>query len=173
MKNLMYVFFLTILTACPALGMTTWEAYLSNPIPELASKVNRIEYSKDSNKEKAGYYAPDLDILKNQILAGDSEAFHLVYRLLEMTDGGLLEDLTVILSHTIRTRPEFFLRELSVLKPNISVLKSILLMPGLEYTDRIEAQQYELRMRGKALERIKTISLKPFRDKCIKILRNN
>jgi len=173
MKILIYVLFLTVLTACPALGMTTWEAYLSNPTPELVSKVSRIEYSKDSNTEKGGYYAPDLDILRNQVLAGDSEAFRLAYRLLEKTDGGLLEELTVILSHTIRARPEFFLRELSALQPNTSVLKSILLMPGLEYTDRTEARQYELKMRAKALETVQTISLKPFRDMCLRIIRNN
>jgi hypothetical protein len=173
MKILFSVLFLTIFTACPALCMTTWETYLSNPTPELASKVSKVEYSKDSETGKQGYYAPDLEILRNQVLAGDSEAFRLVYRLLEKTDGGLLEDLTVIISHTIRARPDFFLKELSIQQPNTNVLKSILLMPGLEYTDRIEAQQYELKMRAKALEQVKTISLKSFRDKCVRIIRNN
>ena len=115
----------------------------------------------------------DLDVLRNQVLGGDSEAFRLTYRLLQKADGGLLEDLIVILSHTIRARPAFFLSELSALQPTSGTLKNILLMTGLEYVDQPEAQRYELKMRIKAIEAVKTEMLKSFRDRCLEILRKD
>ncbi len=173
MKVATYVFFFFFffLAAGVALGKTPWEVYLSNPTPNNASKVTRIEYTPGAIPKDYGYWAPDLDILQNQVLAGDVEAFRLAYRLLQKADGGLAEDLTMILSHTIRVRPAFFLRELSMLQPNARSLESILLMPGLEYVDRSEAQRYEIDMRIKAIESVSDETLKSYRDKCLQILR--
>ncbi|MEW6401335.1 MAG: hypothetical protein AB1649_06010 [Chloroflexota bacterium] len=163
--------FLVLLVAGTALGKTFWEAYLSLPTPQNASVVTKIEYTPGAIPKEYGYWKPDLDILRNQILGGDSEAFRLAYRLLQKADGGLAEDLTVILSNTIRARPEFFLKELSALRPSTGSLEDILLMSGTEYTDRPEAEQYEMKMRIKALESIETKILKHFRDRCLEIMR--
>jgi|SRR5208283_2074934 len=165
------IFFLALPTVGIALGETLWEAYLSFPTPRNASVVSRIEYTTGAIPEGYGYLKPDLDILRNQVLAGDSEAFRLTYRLLQKADGALAEDLTVILSDTIRARPEFFLKELSALRPNTDSLEGILLMSGTEYTDRPEAERYERKMRTKALEAIKSKTLKHFRDRCLGIMR--
>lgn len=146
-------------------------SYLSNPTSKQASLVTLIAYTPGVIPEGYGYWAPDLDILRNQVQGGDSEAFRLTYRLIQKADGSLLEELIVILSHTVRVRPEFFLRELCGLKPSLGTLRSILLMPGLEYTDRPGAQRYELEMRAKAIEAVKTAKLKSFRDRCLVILK--
>lgn len=163
--------FLVLFIVGIAFGKTTWEAYLSFPAPQNASAVTRIEYTPGAIPErKYGYWGPDLAILRNQILGGDSEAFRLAYRLLQKADGGLAEDLTVILSNTIRARPEFFLKEISAIKPSAESLEGIILMFGTEYTDRPEAQKYEMTMRINALETIKTKSLQHYRDRCLAIL---
>ncbi len=112
MKIAIYALSLLLLfIARPSWAKTPWEVYLGYPTPQNASRVTKIEYSPKAIPENYGYWAPDLEILKNQILGGDSESFRLAFRLLRTSDGGLLEDLTAILSHTIRPRPELFLRE--------------------------------------------------------------
>jgi hypothetical protein len=50
-------------------------------------------------------------------------------------------------------------------------LESILLMPGLEYVDRRDAQRYELEKRLEAIKTVKAKTLKTFRDKCLVIIR--
>lgn len=90
---------------------TLWEEYLSHPIPGNAAKVIKIEYTPGTVSQNRGYWAPDLQNLRNQVSGSDSEAFKLTYRLIQKTDGGLAEDLTVILSHTVRARPGFFYRK--------------------------------------------------------------
>jgi hypothetical protein len=132
MKKLIYITFIILILAGPVFAETPWEAYLALPTPENASKVVGIEYTPGAIPENYGYWAPDLDILRNQVIGGDKESFKLTYRIIKKSDGGLLEDLIVILSHTIRARPEFFLREMSELNPEHSLLGSILLMPGLD-----------------------------------------
>ena len=171
MKTIILIVLFIIFPVCPLFCETAWESYLSYPTPERASKVSQIEYSPGSYVEEGDYYSPDLEVLQNQVLAGDSESFRLVFRLMEKANGGLLEDLTVILSHTIRARPEFFLNELSELQPSSVALKDILLMPGLEYTDHPDARKYELKMRAKAIQSVKATRTKSFRKRCLVILR--
>jgi hypothetical protein len=164
------IIFIILFGTCFVFAETPWEAYLSLPTPENASRVNKIEYTPGAIPEKYGYWAPHLDILRDQILGGDRESFRLAYRLRQHADGGLLEDLTMVLGQAIRSRPEFFLEEMSALRPNHATLKTILLMTGLEYTDLPEAQQYEIRMRRDALAAVKNTKLRQFRDTCLKIL---
>jgi hypothetical protein len=149
---------------------TPWEVYLSLPTPENATRVTKIEYTPGTISNKYRYWAPDLNIMGNQILGGDREAFRLAYRLLQKADGGLLEELTIVLSRVIRVRPGVFLEEMSALRPNRATLKSILLMPGLEYVDRREAQCYEIKMRRHALAVVENKTLRQIRDTCLKII---
>ena len=149
---------------------TMWEKYLMFPTPENASKVSEIEYSPGTIPTNYGYWAPDLKILQNQVLGGDKESFHLVFRLSEDADGGLLEDLTAILGRSVRAQPEQFLREMAILKPNDERLRAILMMPGLEYVDRPEARKYEIKMRRKALASIVDDSLRSYKEKCLRLM---
>jgi hypothetical protein len=153
-----------------AFAGTAWEEYLSHPNPDNAAKVNKIEYTPGAIPKDYGYWAPDLNILLNQVMGGDEEAFKLTYRLILVSEGGLAEDLTVIISHTIRSHPEFFLKEMVGLRPQNAILKAILLMPGAEYVDRSEAQRYEIEMRKKALISVSNKSYIDFKDRCLKTL---
>lgn len=170
MTKYIHTILVVLFISIPAFAETHWEEYLSHPTPDNAAKVVKIEYSPDAIPKNKGYWAPDLDILRNQVMGGDAEALKLTYRLIQKSDGGLSEALTVILSHTIRSRPEFFLKEMERLKPERLILKSIILMPGLEYVDRIDARQYEIEMRKKALSSISSKDTIIFRDTCLKIL---
>lgn len=170
MNKKIYVI-LILLLAGRSSAETPWEAYLALPTPRNASQVTKIQYGPGAIPENYRYWAPDLKILANQILGGDSESFRLAFRLRRDSDGGLLEELTMILSHTIRPHPEFFLRQLLELKPSKTDLEDILLMSGLEYVDRPRAQQYEIEMRRKALASVKTMALRGLRDKCLSIIK--
>ena len=169
MKNLVIIVIILAVTSS-ASAETQWEAYLAVPTPENAVHVKKIEYTPGAIPEKYGYWAPDLEILRDQVLGGDQESFRLAYRLRKVSDGGLLEELTIILSHVIRARPEFFLNEMSALNPSKAALDDILLMPGLEYTDRDKARQYEIKMRHKALASVQNQNLRKFRDMCLGII---
>lgn len=162
-----------LLAGSHAFAKTPWESYLMLPIPDRASKVDRIEYTPGEVPEAYGYREPDLDILRNQVMACDRESFRLTYRLIENADGGLLEDLIAILSHTIRVHPEFFLKEMSELDPDPEILRSVLMSPGLEYTDRNYARRYELYMRRIAITDVSAIKLKDFREVCLELIEIN
>jgi len=56
--------------------------------------------------------------MKNQVHAGDREAFQLTYKLLVVSDGGLREELIAILASSVRSQPEMFLTEISLIQPN-------------------------------------------------------
>lgn len=172
MTEKIYIILVLFLLSCPAFADTPWEDYMALPTLENAAKVTKIEYTKGAIPENYGYWAPDLDILRNQVLGCDKEAFRLTFRLIQKSDGGLLESLIVILSHTIRPHPKFFLEEMSALNPRRAILKSIFLMPGLEYVDRMDAQQYEIKMREKALATISDKKLNAFRAICLEIMKN-
>jgi hypothetical protein len=172
MKKIIYSFIIIILTNGHALCETFWETYLEKPTPENAFAVDSIKYSPGAIPEKYGYWSPDLSILRNQVLGGDHESFRLAYRLILQSDGALAEELTMVLSHSIRPNPTFFLKHISKLKPNKIVLNKILLMPGLEYVDRFEARQYEIDMRRNALAGVTDVSLISYRDYCLEIMKD-
>ncbi len=172
MIKLTYIILLFTLLCSPAFAETPWENYLSLPNSENATKVLNIEYTSGAIPENYGYLSPDLEILRNQVLAGDPEAIKLTYRLVLKSDGGLLEDLIAILSSTIRVRPEFFLKEMSKINPNRNILKFILLKPGLEYVDRREAQEYDIKMREKALLSVSDSNVNAFKDICLELIKS-
>jgi hypothetical protein len=163
-----------ILLASPVVNAkTTWEAYLNLPNQENARKVVSIEYSEGAIPKDYGYWAPDLKILKVQVLAGDGEAFQLTYRLMRSSDGGLLEELISILASSIRPQPELFLEQMKSLNPSERVLAGILNMSGLEYVDRKYAQEYEHLQRRSAISSVRLASLKAIKEECLRILAKN
>lgn len=66
---------------------TEWEKYLANPTSEQAARVNKIEATDEGTKSGGDN---ELQILQNQVLAQDSQAFRLAYRLCQSADGGLM-----------------------------------------------------------------------------------
>lgn len=147
-----------------ACAETEWGKYLAKPTPQQAARVNKVEASGKRNA--GGHY--ELQILQNQVMAQDSQAFRLAYRLYQTSDGGLAEDLGALLARTIRAQPQFFLQQIQLLNVPCSKLKWVLNMPGLEYTDRADAQHYEIEMRKKALRSVTTSELVDVRDHCLK-----
>ena len=163
--------FMVLVSATAAADQTKWEAYLALPSPENASRVAGIEYSPGAIPAGAGYLGTDLEILRLQVVAGDSEAFRLTYRLRAKADGGLLEGLTAILAQAIRPQAEMFLREMTSLGPSPSVLESVLMMSGLEYVDRPAAQKYEITMREKAITMVQNPQVRLIQEQCIALMR--
>lgn len=168
-KSFLVLLFFFIAGTC-ASAKTPWESYLTLPIPERASNVDGIEYSQEGNSENSRGREYDLRILQNEVFACDRESFRLTYRLINNADDGLREKLIAILGHIIRTHPEFFLKEMSILNPDPDVLKTILTTPGLEYSDRNYARRYELYMRRMALTDVSNLSLRKFRDTCLELI---
>ena len=152
------IFFLLVHNAC---AETEWEKYLSNPTPQQAERVNIIETTEAGGND-------ELQILQNQVLAQDSQAFRLAYRLYQNADGALAEDLGVLLARTIRAHPKFFLHQVKSLNIPCSKVSWVLNVPGLEYVDRENAQHYEIEMRKKALRGVNAKELVVVRDQCLK-----
>lgn len=170
MKTIILSILLLFIASASASAKTPWESYLTLPIPERASSVVEIEYSPEAAAENGIDRERDLGILRDQVLACDRESFRLAYRLIENTDSGLRDNLIAILSRTIRTQPEFFLKEMSKLSPDQEILKSILTTSGSEYMDRSYARRYELYMRRMALTDVSNLKLKDFRDACLELI---
>lgn len=147
---------------------TAWERYLDFPSAENARLVHKMAYSSHKNDIEEGA-AGDLAILRTQVVAGDRAAFDLTYLLMQSADGGVLEDLQAILASAIRSQPEMFLLEVGHLNPSEETLKSILLMPGLEYVDRLRAQRYELEMRRRAINALGRKDTRSIRRRCLAI----
>ena len=150
-----------------ALAETEWEKYLAKPTPQQAARVNKIEFTDPGNKHDG------LQILQNQVLAQDSQAFHLAYRLYQSADVAESEDLGALLARTIRVHPQFFLRQIMSLNIPCSKVAWILNVPGLEYVDRPNAQHYEIEMRKKALRSVVSSGLSEVRDQCLKEFHND
>lgn len=151
--------------ATNVLAATAWENYLDLPTPANAALVQTIEYSAPV---MGGYDAGDLDILEAQIRAADAQAFRLAYRLYTKADGGLAEELGVMLGRVVRVHPAFFLAQVSALKVQCEKFKWPLNASGLEYVDRIEAQVYEINQRREALKSVTDENLISIRDQCIR-----
>jgi len=149
---------------------TNWEKYLAYPSPEYATRVFKIEYSPNTYGAKHGYFAPDLDILRNQVLGRDTASFNLAVRLLKNTDGGLLEEVVALLASSIRPNPNLFLTEISNSEISDNLLKFVLKYPGLEYIDRMDARNYEIEMRRVAMLSVEEQSLQNIKEKCLKLI---
>jgi formate-dependent phosphoribosylglycinamide formyltransferase (GAR transformylase) len=127
---------IVVLLATTSHAETPWEDFLNNPTPANASRVTALTYTAEGNRD----FAADLQILQNQVLAQDREAFRLAVRLYQAADGGDAEDLGVLLGRTARSQPKFFLREVAALDIRCLDLSSALTSPGLEYVDRTKAR---------------------------------
>jgi hypothetical protein len=170
MRNLLPVLVLG-LTSATAAAATPWEQYLATPTPANADAVTKITYSPGTLEHpEYGYDALDLELLKTQVAAGDVAAFRLAVRLSRAADGGLAEDLTLIVASMIRSHPAAFLRELSKLAPADAELESMLLMTGAEYVDRVSAHTYELTQRRLAIANVRDEALKGFKRSCLAVL---
>ena len=154
-------------TSFPAIASTPWETYLDLPSPQNASRVVAIEYT---DPQQGGYDSDDLGILQAQVDASDMESFRLGFRLYKASDGGLAEELGVILSTSIRAHPRFFLQQVAVLDPTCHEFSWILNTPGSIYVDRADAAAYEIRMRRTSLNDVKDEALAKVRRDCMKLI---
>src|SRR5258708_4737521 len=164
---------IAIAAACAsaARGATPWEEYLDLPTPANAARITAIEYSPGSRPGQLS--SGDLKILENQVFAQDAESFRLVVRLLLLANGSEAEDLGVLLGHSVRTHPDFFLRQVAALNIPCRQLSWPLAAPGLEYVDRPAASAYEITMRRKALLSVRSKSLRRVRDDCLRAFRKD
>lgn len=147
---------------------TAWERYLNLPSAENARLVHKMTYSAHKDRAEDGS-AGDLAILRIQVVAGDRAAFDLAFLLMRNAQGGVLEDLQAILASAIRSQSVMFLQAVGQLSLPAETLESILLMPGLEYVDRPQAQRYELQMRRNAISMITRKGLSSIQKKCLAI----
>jgi hypothetical protein len=108
-----YLPFATIflLLAATSRAETSWERFLNNPTSAHAARVTALTYTSESSPVSPA----DLQILQNQVLGRDREAFRLAVRLYQAADRGDAEELGVLLGRAARSQPEFFLHEVAAL----------------------------------------------------------
>jgi hypothetical protein len=160
---------LAFFAAVSAGAATPWERYVALPTPENARVVRALQYSPGRGSE-FGYELDDIQVLADQVLAEDPEAFQLAVRLYVQSDAGLAEDLGLLLGRCIRAHPNFFLRQVARSGHTCSDLSLVLNAPGLEYSDKPDAMKYELQGRRAALRTVKNKELRRTRDACLAAL---
>jgi hypothetical protein len=148
-------------------AQTAWERYVSHPTSSNAKAVKRVDDYSASARASANFQA-DLEILENQVLAGDREAVRLVFRA-AMADRVLEHYLYRILGRLARVNARVFLEELqrSGSKDDPAIVVGT---TGEAYADRLAARAHELRARAAALQQIPDRGLVELRDKCVGIL---
>jgi hypothetical protein len=156
---------IVVLLATTSRAETPWENFLNNPTSANASRVTALTYTTEGSRVSAD----DLQILQNQVLARDREAFRLAVRLYQAADGDNAEALGVLLGRAARSQPEFFLREVAALEIPCSDLSRPLNSPGLEYVDRTEARAYEIKQRKEALRSVHAFRLRRVRADCVRV----
>ena len=172
------VCFLVACLAMTARAQTPWERYLALPTPGNAQAVQTLAY-RDS-VDNVDRLLDDLDLLRDQVDAGDTAAVRLAFRLVPQADGVYGETLGTMLGRLVRTRPALFLRELARAErrtgdraPHREVGCGLAQVTGPEYVDREEAGRYEARQRIAALRTVSTPSLRKVRDECLAALQTD
>jgi hypothetical protein len=157
--------------------MSAFDVFLEYPSPE-NTKAFMDSIPKDETKNESGDASKTIDhiidafsygILENEIWAGNRYAVEAAFRLLNFSDGEFAEDLCTTLGTLIRINPRLFLEVLYEYK-NSWFVKEVgppVHNLGYAYVDRLKAQQYELRMRIKALESISDPKYMEIRKACI------
>jgi len=143
---------------------TPWEAYIDFPTSANATRVSSIQYTEP---RQGGYDARDLGILETQVRAADAEAFRLAYRLYREADGGLAEELGVMLGQVIRAKPTYFLLQIRALGASCSDFHWVLNAAGFEYVDRARAQRYEIDARRIALRSVHEKQVSSIKAQCL------
>lgn len=174
-NRVLHVCVLLGVLSLPASAQTAWERYLTLPTPGNARAVHMLTYSDTA--ANVDRLLEDLELLRDQLDAGDTAAVQLTFRLLPQADGVYAETLGNMLGRLVRSRPTLFLRELDRAQHQRSGPASqrgpschLARVTGPEYVDREEAGRYETRQRIASLRTVSVDSLRMLRDQCIAAL---
>lgn len=150
-----------------AFGETAWERYLSYPSPENAERVLLLQY--ESGALPARYLLrAHLEILRQEVVAGDAAALGLATRLLWREEDEELErQLASILAWAVRAQTRLFLVEMAALRPSDMFLRSVLVEAG---PPSRSVAAYEVNMRRRALADVADPELEEIRDRCLGII---
>ena len=169
---------LLALLAVTARAQTPWERYLALPTPGNARAIQSLAYSDSA--DNVDCLLEDVELLRDQMDAGDTAAVRLAFRLLPQADGVYGETLGDMLGRLVRTRPTLFLRELRWAQrrkvdgaPHGEVGCYLARVTGPECVDREEAERYEARQRIASLRTVATPSLRRLRDQCIAAIQSD
>jgi hypothetical protein len=160
---------------------SSFDAYLEYPSPENAKAFldtlprDKIKvYTETANKVVDYIYTfRNLAILENEIWAGDRYSTEAAFRLFNIADRDFAEELNMTLGALVRINPGLFLevlyeyKDLWLFKDRGYPVYGV----GPGYEDRIKTRIYELEMRIKALESVKTVKYLELREECIRQLR--
>ena len=110
-------------------------------------------------------------LLGVQVVAADSSAVDLAFRLMAKADGYVGEIMSAMLGSLIRVNPRLFLQVLQRNRSTVVRLDSLVGGFGPAYVDRERAQNYERDQRLAALLSVNDPALVEVRDECVSILR--
>ena len=163
-----------LLLAAPAHAQTPWERYLQLPTPANARMVQRLTYADSA--DNVDRLLDDLQVLEDQMSAGDTDAVRLAIRLLPNADGVYGETLSTMLGRLVRIRPALFLRtlrdaRLAGARGAGSTGCAMASVTAPEFVDRSRARVYETRQRIAALMTVTDPRLRAMRDRCVETLK--
>jgi len=164
--------FVALIPATRVRGQTPWERYLETPTPENARAVRTLTYTDSA--DNLDRLLDDLQLLEDQMAAGDSAAVRLAFRLEPKADGVYGETLAAMLGRLVRINPTLFLRELRL--ANVSTAGGAAgahlrcrcaTVAAPEFVDRLRARTYEAQQRILALKTVRDPRLRTWRDQCV------
>jgi hypothetical protein len=113
-------------------------------------------------------------VLRAEMMAGNKYATEAMFRLLNLSDGGPMTTIMIILGDLIRVNPRLFLETLMKYKDTLAIkrLGYPVYVVGPAYADRPEARHYELEMRKESLEAVREKEYENIQKECIKLLKD-
>lgn len=112
-----------------------------------------------------------LEFDEKLVSQGNLTALNQAFEGLAKSDGHAAEELDVAIGKSIARNPINFLKAYQRNETSVSRLDALVGNLGPEYVDDFPRQAVELRKRIKALQSVKSKSLKPLALKCIKELK--
>lgn len=164
-----------------------WDEFIEYPSSENLKKVfllmpymSRKKYNPTQRSIMFGgsgdaveRMVKDIWLLEKEAYSGNKWAVKVLHKLLTLGGRWDRHKLLTILGNLIRINPHLFLEEMSQQIDNIDGDDFKLILRYLDvvyYTDKTKARYREIDLRIKALERVKTDSLKTIKEKCLEVL---
>ncbi len=163
------------------LAVFAYDTYVNCPTPVNARKLldslpadRPTEINGDSQRALRHIFDGDnYLILQNETLFAGSTNLEIYFRLLNITDGGVLENVLAELGSLLRVEPQMFLEVLMRYKDSwyIKTWGYPVTFQGTGYNSHRSAAIYDYEKRIEALEKVRNPKYSRLKDDCINLLR--
>lgn len=154
-----------------------WDIYCLKPSSKNAQIINNaLTNIKDTTftehqRQALGNMYNKINILAKRISLCDSEAIKMAFLLYPYIDGSFAEEIDIYLGKVIIKNPYLFLKMLSRYENKVKNINGLLGNLGEEYIDNECKSKKEIKLRIKALTRVRDKKYNNIRHKCLEYLK--